>query len=502
MPSPGRASRFLLLVPLVTALAIGASLLPLAGGSANAAEPLRPRVTDIRTLNHEVYGYLPYWNLDSGTARRLRYELVTTIAFFALPIRGDGNLDRRAAGYRAYVGKAAADVTNAAHAQGVRVVPTFQLFDSGKLRTLRAFLGSGSAQKRFIQQALAVMAARQADGASLDVEPVPMSLTRPYLAFVRRFASAVHARFRGATVVNATAPGADVALIRGLVPLVDRQLIMAYDYRTGRSGTAGPVAPLVGEARNVTRHVERFLRHAPAARLILGVGYYGYSWPVTSNKPKAVVRRDVKRFGPVRGVSYAGARAFLAGHPKVRPVVDRTSGGAYFTYWDPTYRTWRQVWYEDARSLAAKYDFAKARGLAGVGIWTLDNDRGYGDLWSVLQSRFYAPIHRLAVAGSASRVTRTAGGIVRATVRWSIRNAGTVPERGTLRWTVRDRRGRVVAHGSRTLTLRPGQTAGTATRTTLGRSWRLAAGRYAVSVRFVVGATHYDSRRTSFRQPY
>ena len=43
-------------------------------------------------------------------------------------------------------------------------------------------------------------------------------------------------------------------------------------------------------------------------------------------------------------------------------------------------------------SLAAKYDYALVKGLGGIGIWTLDNDRGYGQLWSVLRAKFYAPI--------------------------------------------------------------------------------------------------------------
>ena len=71
----------------------------------------------------EVYGYLPYWRLDSGTVDRLHYELVSTIAFFGLGIKSNGALDTDWVGYKEYVGDDAAAVTNAAHDRGVRVVP-------------------------------------------------------------------------------------------------------------------------------------------------------------------------------------------------------------------------------------------------------------------------------------------------------------------------------------------------------------------------------------------
>ena len=71
---------------------------PLAGlaghaQDANAATAIRPRIPGIKPLTKEVYGYLPYWRLDSGTVDRLQYDYVSTIAFFGLGILADGNID-------------------------------------------------------------------------------------------------------------------------------------------------------------------------------------------------------------------------------------------------------------------------------------------------------------------------------------------------------------------------------------------------------------------------
>ena len=163
-----------------------------------------------------------------------------------------------------------AAITNAAHDKGVRVVPTFQLFDSGSLAKMRAFLASTAAQTRFITQALDLMDARKADGANLDFEPMVAADTPSYLAFVSKFRTAMKARFPSATLVNATSAGAGKDLILGLVPLVDRQFIMTYGYRTGTATVAGAIAPLDNDARTVRQHITRILQWAPANKVILG----------------------------------------------------------------------------------------------------------------------------------------------------------------------------------------------------------------------------------------
>ena len=170
----------------------------------------------------------------------------------------------------AYMSDNAVAVTNAAHAKGVRVVPTFQLFDSGSLPKMKAFLGSTAAQDRFIAQALDLMARRSADGANFDFEPMPASMTPRYLAFLARFNTAMDARFPDATLVNASSAGAPSALITGLVPIVDQQFVMTYNYRWSGSTVTGAIAPLDHASRNVKIHMKRFMAYAPKESLILG----------------------------------------------------------------------------------------------------------------------------------------------------------------------------------------------------------------------------------------
>ena len=348
-----------------------------------AAVEIRPRITGIAPLSKEVYGYLPYWRLDSGTVDRLQYDLVSTIAFFGLGIMADGNLDTAWVGYKEYVGDDVAAITNAAHDKGVRVVPTFQLFDSGSLTKMSAFLASTAAQTRFITPGPGPHGRRARPTAPTSTSSRCSPPTRPpTCAFVAKFRTAMKARFPSATLVNATSAGAGKDLILGLVPLVDQQMIMTYGYRTATATVAGAVAPLDNDDAHVKQHITRILQWAPAKTVILGVPYYGYDWPVTSTSRTPPSRRTRRPTAPVDERSPTPARDFLAAHPEVVRQYDARRGQRRSTpTGTPIKQTFRQVYFEDERSLDAKYDYALTTGLAGIGIWTLDNDRGYPELW-------------------------------------------------------------------------------------------------------------------------
>jgi len=50
--------------------------------------------------------------------------------------------------------------------------------------------------------------------------------------------------------------------------------------------------------------------------------------------------------------------------------------------------TWRELYYNDARAMAARYDRINQMGLYGVGIWVLGYDSGFPELNQVLADKF------------------------------------------------------------------------------------------------------------------
>ena len=493
--SRSAALRLLLVVPVL-----------LTGILVDAADPTAARAADpgIHARAHrrpvpsgEVYGYLPYWQLDAGTARRLDYRHLSTIAFFAVPIRADGALDRHATGYRAYVSRAARAVTNAAHARGVRVVPTFQLFSVSKLRRL---LDHRGAQARFIREALALMGRRGADGANLDVEPVPAALASKFAAFVGRFSRAMHRRFPGSQLTVATPAIVSDRLLRGLQPVVDRFFVMTYDYHWRGSRRPGAVAPLRSGPHNVAKTIRNYLRLVPRHKLILGVPYYGYSWPVVKSAGSWRVRSDPARWGGVRAVTYRSALAWLSDHPSVKVHRD-PANGSWFRYLNRAEGTVRQVHFEDAASAREKFNFAIAHGLAGVGIWSLGNDAGQKGMARAIQRTFVRPTRRITSLTTVGPV-RLVRGRVLIDAAVALRDRGSRAERGTVTWRVVDPRGRTIESGRRAAALYPGDRIRVPIAVTLGRASSLRAGTYRLVVRFVVGSWTPVAATVRFHQPY
>ena len=229
--------------------------------------------------------------------------------------------------------------------------------------------------------------------------------------------------------------------------------------------------------------------------------YYGYDWPVTSDVPNAHVQTSPSKWGGVWSVTYASAMNWLAAHPDVVRQEDTSEGSGFFTYWDATEKTFRQVYFEDEISVAKKYDYAIATGLSGVGIWTLDNDRGYSQMYDVLKAKFYDPIRAVTVGASMTRVVRSGFGVT-ATQVDRIRNVGNVPDRGTVVWRVFDRSGHLIKKGSYDLLLYPGVTRRVTVSTSIGLASRLASGTYRLSVQYVSRSGFRTTVADRFRQPF
>ena len=498
---PRKIVAFLLIVVVVVGLLPLDSLLPdeLTPEDNVAAPGIIARSPRAPAVSHQVYGYLPYWRLDAGTAKRLDYRVLTTIAFFGIGISSSGTLDRRGFGYLAFVSPAAVAVTNAAHKNGVRVVPTFQLFDGGAMRQMGAFLRSERAQQTFIKQAVDLIVKRRADGANLDFEPIPESLSKRFSTFVARFRTALRKRQPRSTLVVALEASPPTSLIRNVAPHVDQIFVMAYDYRTKRSAQAGAVAPLDGRWSSVRRHVDRYLRYVPASKLILGVPYYGYDWPVVKTKANAEVRKNPK-FGRPFAVTYASIHAYLERNPSVKVKRDPLSKTPYFTYKDTERGTYRQVWYEDSHSIKSKYTLAVSKNLAGVGIWALDNDRGRTELWTVLRKTF-ASGHKPVLRGSVFHLSARKG-IVRADVNLVLVNRGSIPERGRVDWVIRSASGGIITKGFTTMSASAGRRAETVRHIVLGPARRLKAGKATFQMTYSVDGKKWKSPVFTFKQPY
>ncbi|MGQ0504058.1 MAG: glycosyl hydrolase family 18 protein [Myxococcaceae bacterium] len=237
-----------------------------------------------------------------------------------------------------------------------------------------------------IQKMIALVQSAGADGMDIDFEPVKDNQTEDLLAFMRDLSAAYRAVApTGEITIDVYAwapfyPGYD---IRRLTPFVDRFLIMGYNYHWTGARQAGPNSPLTGGkawklyVRRSLEDPDGYLALAPLDKIVLGLPYYGYDWPVS---PAAALPNAT------RGTGFTRSYRDLISQAKNARLWDPESQTPYFSYNDAG--GLRQVWYEDAQSLALKYDYVKQRKLPGVMIWALGYDEGHSQLWDALQTSF------------------------------------------------------------------------------------------------------------------
>lgn len=136
--------------------------------------------------------------------------------------------------------------------------------------------------------------------------------------------------------------------------IVDFVVIMTYEW--GYSG--GPPMPVspIGPVEEVLRYA---ISEMPASKILMGQNLYGYDWtlPYVAGGPFA------------RAISPQFALS-IARRYGVEIMYDQTAQAPFFNYTDTSGRR-HIVWFEDARSVQAKFDLLKRLGLRGISYWKL-----------------------------------------------------------------------------------------------------------------------------------
>jgi spore germination protein YaaH len=380
---------------LMTFALIAAVLAP-AGGPVAGAES----VTATHAVSREVYGFF--------TASERQYMLevadystLTTIAYFAIDAKADGSLARlRANGsptsaWAAWTSTWMDQVIAKAHASGTRVVMTVTRFawaSEGRAEMI-ALLENPAARARLATEIADAVTARGVDGVNIDFEPIPTAVADEFVTFVREVRSALDARQAGLHLAFDTtgyATNYDIASLTAS-GAADAVFIMGYPYHGSFSQRAGATSPLSGLTYDLTDTVDRILAQTTPDKVILGLPYYGYEWSTQTRYVHSLVRPEGPTYGTSRSRRIGEAIAM---------------GNRYGTRWDAAqmvpwtrwlYRacstcpqTWRQLYFENVRSLGLKYDLVNARDLAGVGFWRIGYEGNRPSLYRLLREKFPA----------------------------------------------------------------------------------------------------------------
>lgn len=231
-------------------------------------------------------------------------------------------------------------------------------FDSA---AAHAVLTDESAQAAFLENLFAILAAGRWTGVGLDFEYVYPFDRESFNQFLRLLADRLHRK--GYYLMTALAPKTSDSQ-QGLLysahdyaahgMSADYTVLMTYEW----GYTYGPpmaVAPLTQVRRVLSYAVDRI----PREKILLGVPNYGYDWTLPFRQGSAA-----------RAITNTGATA-LAGRERAAIDFDQTAMAPFFRYRDDD-GALHEVWFEDARSLRAKYALVGEFGLAGVSWWNLN----------------------------------------------------------------------------------------------------------------------------------
>ncbi|OIK13878.1 glycoside hydrolase family 18 protein [Bacillus sp. MUM 13] len=135
--------------------------------------------------------------------------------------------------------------------------------------------------------------------------------------------------------------------------IADFVIIMTYEW--GYSGGPAQAVSPIGPVRRV---LEYAITEIPPTKIIMGQNLYGYDWTLPF-----VQGSQAKALSPQAAI-------LLAARYNVPIEYSKTAQAPHFRYTD-TQGKRHEVWFEDARSIQAKFDLMKRLGLRGMSYWKL-----------------------------------------------------------------------------------------------------------------------------------
>ncbi|WP_066636924.1 glycosyl hydrolase family 18 protein [Desulfolucanica intricata] len=259
---------------------------------------------------------------------------------------------------------------------GLLVITNFRNgnFDS---ELAHKILTNNSVQESLINNVLNILKTKGYHGLNIDFERIPPEDRKLYNSFLKKVVQKLHSQ--NYLVSTALAPktydirvgdwhGAHDYKTHG--QLVDFVILMTYEW--GWSG-GNPMA--VAPIDQVNKVIDYAVSVFPPQKIILGMPLYGYDWTL----PYVPGGKWARRVSPQDALE-------LAARYGVNIEYDQQSQSPYFHYTDDK-GTQHVVWFEDARSVQAKFDLVNKYKLRGVSYWVLGVP--FPQNWSVLDNLFH-----------------------------------------------------------------------------------------------------------------
>lgn len=295
-------------------------------------------------------------------------ELLTYISPFSYRVRANGSL----------IPIDDSPVIGAAYTHRVAPMMVITNFENGTFSSdiAHAILANQDVQTTLINNITGVMQQKGYLALNVDFEYIMPADRENYNAFLQRLVDSL--RPLGLLVSTALAPKISAEQVGTLYEahdyaahgrILDFVVLMTYEW-----GWSGGPPRAVAPINEVVRVLNYAISVIPPEKIMMGAPLYGYDWTL----PYVQGGRWAPTVSPheavERAARYNAAIQF-----------DEEAQSPFFNYFDEQGRE-HVVWFEDARSMQAKFDIIKGYRLRGISYWVLGV--AFPQNWYVLGENF------------------------------------------------------------------------------------------------------------------
>jgi spore germination protein YaaH len=326
---------------------------------------------DVRTFGWHLYS-------NGSSYKNYNFSMLWGLSYFSYTIQPEtGN-------YKSIHQWKTTSIIDSAKAKGCKVF--FSVSNFGK-KNNTIFLENPKAQETLIDSLSSLLALRSADGINIDFEGVPKKHKKSFTKFIIQISKKLkedNPNYMVSLCLYAIDWG-NIFDIDAINPHIDFYTLMGYDYYGSFSKTTGPVTPFKNSKKfgNGLKKSVNYYKNKGVHldKLIIGLPYYGAEWYTKKPKTGSIVTK-FKSHPP-----YKSIRDFYIDSLNIPIQFDSKSASSYIVIKDSV-NGYRQLFFEDVKSLTIKYDWIKENKIGGVGIWALGYDNGYPELWNLLAEKF------------------------------------------------------------------------------------------------------------------
>ena len=327
--------------------------------------------TDIRTFGWHLYS-------NGSSYKNYNFSMLWGLSYFSYAIQPEtGN-------YKSIHQWKTTAVIDSAKAKGCKVFLSVSNF--GK-KNNSIFLENPKAQKTLIDSLSSLLALRAADGINIDFEGVPKKHKKSFAKFIVQISKRLkqdNPNYMVSLCLYAI-DWNDVFDIDTINPHIDFYTLMGYDYYGSFSKKTGPVTPFKNSAKfgnGLESSVNYYKKKGVELNnLIVGLPYYGAEWYTNNPEIGSIVTKFKSH------PSYKTIKRLYIDSLNIPVQFDPKSASSYLVIKDSV-NNYRQLFFEDVKSLSIKYDWIKRNKIGGVGIWALGYDNEHPELWNLLSKKF------------------------------------------------------------------------------------------------------------------